>query len=137
MRLRHDSPHIAGWRRARIHKATKPATADDHWTETEDERAVPSAKEGDVWALADRTGYWLTCPRENCDQGVHLWHHGVDCPTHGVTTPEHPSCWTWTGSPEDGTLTANPSLQVLTTANGQPTHGCGFHGWLKNGVLAE
>jgi hypothetical protein len=46
------------------------------------------------------------------------------CAAHGLAG----SCWTWTGSPEAGDLSATPSLAVVGE--------CGFHGFLRGGVLA-
>lgn len=75
-------------------------------------------------------GYAICCPK--CLK-VHHWTTASNCPR----TPEgcahekaHTSCWTWTGSAEEGTLTASPSLFSVEALG-----GCGWHGWLQNGEL--
>lgn len=106
------------------------------------------AKPGDVWVVRgqDRTqswggnpdaadwpvvGYGLVCPNEACPDPVHFWTHAHDCPApSGPCKMGGPSCWTWTGSPEDGTLTASPSLYSPRSLG-----GCGWHGFLKAGEL--
>ena len=141
MRLRTDSGHIAGFKRVHelvgcdcdpemaagrqnaagiSHVAHDPAYAD-----------IPAAQLGDAWRITstsgELTGYALTCPNESCDQGVHFWTHAYDC---SPETREHSSCWTWTGAPEDGTLSAQPSLWVV-----QDRGGCGWHGFLTDGEM--
>lgn len=98
---------------------------DQDWSHT---LSVPPAQPGDVWRL--RAGYALTCPNERCDQGVHYWDHAWDCPLRQDANA--PPCWTWTGSPEEGTLTASPSLHVLAEKG-----GCGWHGWLRDGEMVS
>lgn len=135
MRLRTDSAHIAGWKRAHrlngcphagksaecVCRSMKPENA-----------SVPEAEPGDVWRTREGSadgpviGYGLTCPNERCDQGMHIWTHAYDCTDR---TPGH-SCWTWTGSPETDDLTATPSLHVMAELG-----GCGWHGWLRDGVM--
>lgn len=132
MRLRADSVHLAGWHRALLLGALTRKDGED-WSHT---LGVPAAQPGDVWRVQRQddsgglhfVGYALTCPKEDCDQGVHFWDHAWDCPQR--TDPLAPPCWTWTGSPEAGDLTANPSLHVLAEKG-----GCGWHGWLRNGEM--
>lgn len=111
--------------------------------------ATPPAEPGDTWRMRwhggyDKAGnrlegpvagYAICCPQ--CRE-VHHWTTADNCATKGQN-PEYPhsclhslsgslgSCWIWTGSAEDGTLTAHPSL----FASG----ACGWHGWLQNGDL--
>lgn len=90
----------------------------------------PDYPHGDVGPLA---GYAIGC--EKCG-GVRYWTTANNCASRralpgGGFTCDHEgksSCWDWTGSAEDGTLTAKPSLQDLGD--------CKWHGWLTNGELA-
>jgi hypothetical protein len=102
----------------------------------------PPAQPGDIWRLrwykqggeGPIAGYAICCPK--CGE-VHHWTQAANCArtvdtSSGVKVCAHSgtgSCWTWTGSAEEGTLTADPSLHA--------SGACGWHGWLKNGVLAE
>jgi len=143
MRLRRDNWHTAGQRRARDLGALDTSSWDREWAMRLFQ--VPAALVGDVWRVAVHDddgrchGFVLTCPVVSCDQGVHAWHHGSKCPARRSRSnpcalgdrPGMDSCWTWTGSAEAGTLTATPSLHS-PLADG----GCGFHGFLTNGVLA-
>lgn len=108
------------------------------------------AEPGDVWVLRSAPGesgrswaedevtagwpiigYGLTCPETKCEDGIHLWDHATGCPARFASGPcknGGPSCWTWTGQPEDDTLTGQPSLFM-------PTPGCGWHGYLRDGVM--
>lgn len=105
--------------------------------------ATPAAEPGDTWRVhwyrpIDYTGpellagYAICCP--GC-RHVHRWTGALNCASKreresGVVTCDHngvASCWTWTGSAEDGTLTASPSLHAVGA--------CGWHGWLQNGEL--
>jgi hypothetical protein len=52
---------------------------------------------------------------------------GTKCLHEGVG-----SCWQWTGSPEAGDLTASPSLWSVLEKG-----GCGYHGFLQNGILSD
>lgn len=102
---------------------------------------VEPARPGDVWRsrwkatreqeargeLGAIAGYAICCSK--CGE-VHWWTGAVNCkpcPHQGTS-----SCWNWSGSAEDGTLTASPSLHCLTDRG-----GCGYHGWLQNGVLSD
>jgi hypothetical protein len=131
MRLRADSLHIAGWKRSAALGARIPDPHDDVYMNA-DYAGIPPAEPGDVWILHNRNGevvgYGLTCPNEACEQGAHPWDHARDCPVR--TAPDAPPCWTWTGSIEDGSLTASPSLHVV-----KEWGGCGWHGWLRNGEM--
>lgn len=100
--------------------------------------ATPTAVPGDVWRVrwartigtnADGpiAGYAICC---SLCLRVHWWTTALNClpkpcPHEGVG-----SCWTWTGSAESNLLTASPSLHCLKEKG-----GCGFHGWLQNGIL--
>lgn len=72
--------------------------------------------------------YALTCPNAACEQGVHLWDHAYNCPVR--TDPDARPCWSWTGSADDSTLSASPSLHVMAELG-----GCGWHGWLRDGEM--
>lgn len=122
MRLRTDSAHLAGWHRALNLGALVQKPGED-WRDT---LAAPPAEPGDVWRL--HVGYALTCPKTDCTAGVHYWDHAWNCPRRYER--DAPSCWQWSGSPEDGTLSATPSLHVLAERG-----GCGWHGWLRNGQM--
>lgn len=110
--------------------------------------ATPPAEPGDTWrALWFRTeavaGYDICCP---ICKHVHAWTTALNCRSRRTRTGtredgttfeyvacDHStvgSCWRWTGSAEDGTLSASPSLWCQ-----QEKGGCGFHGYLTNGEL--
>lgn len=138
MRLRTDSAIIAGWMRAHEIKGCVKEPC-DHIAHDPKYNTVAPAQPGDVWRMyamvgdeAPRQripiGYYLTCPEPGCDQGGHSWTHAYDCKGYGHCSIGD-SCWTWTGSPEEGTLTASPSL-----FSPKP-FGCGWHGYLRNGVM--
>lgn len=116
--------------------------------------AIPPAQKGDVWRVFwyhdengqqvdDRiAGYAICCIV--CGQ-VHAWTSAGNCSQKvkrsyvdsGGKTVEYDSCahsgvsscWNWSGSAEEGTLTATPSLMVI------PGHGCSYHGWIRNGEI--
>lgn len=115
------------------------------------ERFEP-AQPGDTWRIrwyqegggGPVAGYAICCPR--CRK-IHHWSIATNCSgqktAHQYTdskgqariyeTCEHSgkaSCWDWTGSAEEGTLTARPSLHCTAP-------DCGWHGWLTDGVLKE
>jgi hypothetical protein len=104
VRLRTDSGHVAGWKR--VHELLGCSCSPEILAES----AKPSGERN-----------------EACPSGVHFWTHGHDC---GDRSREHVSCWTWTGSPDDGTLSAQPSLWVVPDLG-----GCGWHGFLTNGEM--
>lgn len=147
MRVRTDSLHIAGWKRAHDLLGcplTKPLSAEgrDHLAHHVSHRAewadVEPAAPGDVWILRNTNrgivGYALTCPKVDCHEGVHPWDHAYNCPVR--TEPDAPPCWSWSGSIEEGNLTAAPSLQVMTEIDGKPTGSCGYHGFLQSGQMS-
>jgi len=155
MRFRTDGWHFAdlkshGWDRERFVKEMgyPPEYIDEF-------EKVPKAEPGDVWRVHWRksdadgngidgpiAGYAICCIK--CGH-VHVWTTAGNCHK-GETTHEYTddkgvkhsykicehngtgSCWTWTGSAEDNTLSAFASLQVTDQK-------CGFHGWLENGYL--
>jgi hypothetical protein len=107
----------------------------------------PIAQPGDTWRVqwsgGPMAGYAICCP--GCKQ-VHHWctanncardipwtvvgsdgqeYSGMKCQHEGVG-----SCWNWSGSAEDGTLTATPSLHCTKDLG-----GCGWHGFLTNGEM--
>lgn len=153
MRLRTDDYHLAGWKRGAL-VGGRTDVAEQFLVDD-----VIEAVEGDVWVIRTmppgdedgwRTqswggdhedwpviGYALTCPNESCRFGVHEWTHASNCDQHfpaGGPRCAHQrdrtSCWTWSGSVLDGTLTASPSLHSPADLG-----GCGWHGWLRNGTL--
>lgn len=113
-------------------------------------RATPPAEPGDTWRLffhhegegdGPVAGYGICCP--GCRQ-VHYWSSASNCEPKVQRTGRNPdgsefsywtcehrerreSCWTWTGSAEEGTLSAYASLYAKGA--------CGWHGWLRNGEL--
>lgn len=138
MRFRTDNAHIA-----ELKALGKPFKQFNDWPTREQWDATPAAEPGDTWRLhwyrpIDYTGpellagYAICCP--GC-RHVHCWTGALNCASKreresGVVTCDHngvASCWTWTGSAEDGTLTASPSLHAVGA--------CGWHGWLQNGEL--
>lgn len=113
-------------------------------------RGTPHALPGDTWAIhwykqegvGPLAGYAICCPR--CG-GIHHWTSANNCKFQIRLVPYKDSdgndrtysvcghsgegsCWNWTGSPEENTLTGTPSLL---------NHGCGWHGFLTNGQLRE
>jgi hypothetical protein len=153
MRRRVDTYFTAGWKRAYA-LGNLPDAAPSVI-----ENPIPAAEPGDVWIIradpndwktqtwADQhedwpiVGYALTCPNERCRFGTHEWTHASNCNLK-ITSEvigsqprcqheaEHRSCWEWTGTIEEGTLTATPSL-LSPEASG----GCGWHGFLRNGEM--
>jgi hypothetical protein len=109
-----------------------------HWSKTEpanDGTNTNNVIEG----IGPLAGYALVCP--GCKR-VHAWTTANNCArtVKFMWVDEHgkqnegavcvhsgkSSCWNWTGSAKDGTLTATPSLL---------NHECGWHGFLTNGVM--
>lgn len=111
--------------------------------------ATEAARPGDVWRVrwykeggdGPTAGYAICCP--TCGH-IHTWttanncgqktipvkwtdKNGAEQTTMTCVHSGNSSCWQWTGSAEENTLTAHPSLLVRSE--------CGFHGWLQNGVL--
>jgi hypothetical protein len=110
----------------------------------------PKAEPGDVWRIYwyhhdDQghqlndwiAGYAICCL--GCGR-VHPWTQALNCgqkiqTEYGescIHVQNRTSCWTWTGSAEEGTLTASPSLQVVKE---RCEWGCGWHGYIQNGDL--
>jgi hypothetical protein len=133
MRLRTDSGFIAGWKFGHDRVGCRCGPDLNHVAHMPECADIPPAEPGDVWRLVtqagDLLGYTLVCPNPECSAGVHAWTHAGNCEHRDH--PAHASCWTWTGSPEDGTLTASPSLQVIASSAGD----CAWHGWLRNGEM--
>lgn len=48
-------------------------------------------------------------------------------------TPDSLPVWGWDGNFEHPTLT--PSINCVAEKNGQPTSGCGWHGYITAGVM--
>jgi hypothetical protein len=141
-RFRTDSAHYAELAatpdKAREYYANDPATL-------EVILRTPPPEPGDLWRItwhapegepSPLAGYAIACPR--CRE-VHRWTTANNCHVEevgGLCVHERSqnggrlgSCWTWTGSAEEGTLTATPSLHN--------SGGCGWHGFLTNGELRE
>lgn len=112
---------------------------------------VEPAQPGDCWrvrwcATGDQVGpiagYAICCPV--CKQ-VHSWTSARNCGSKrdrgaGIIACDHSgvgSCWIWSGSAEEGTLTAQPSLHAIDEGGraGDNAHGCGWHGRLRNGEM--
>jgi hypothetical protein len=148
MRFRTDGVHVAA-DAARLARG-KPMEwhrPSDLWLVSR----VPPAQPGDCWRVrwhgSDAiAGYALGCVK--CGD-VHYWTTALNCsqPKRSYTYVDRDgttktgyadyhsgngSCWTWTGSAEGGTLTASPSLHCLADKG-----GCGYHGWLQNGILSD
>lgn len=136
-RLRTDSAHLAD-DAARVDRGVEPL-----WHNADDPEllAMHVAMPGDTWRVrwhkeggeGPIAGYAICCPK--CRE-VHWWTGALNCGTRksdGVCAHSGvASCWEWTGSAEAGTLTASPSLHCLSDRG-----GCGWHGWLKDGVLTS
>lgn len=145
MRLRTDSSILAGYARTRELGVGAERFAQWPAETLADLDAIEPAKIGDVWRAHypsggqdHHVGYALTCPNEQCADGVHHWTWAGNC-SERVSGDEHRrcqhqldgvSCWAWTGSAEDSTLTAHPSLHSVVGRG-----GCGWHGWLRNGEM--
>lgn len=134
IRYRHDSAIYADYR---ARAARGEAISEFVLAEAGD---TPPAQPGDIWTVrwykatgrGPIAGYSICCPR--CLR-VHSWTTALNCGSRQGGVCQHNgtgSCWGWTGSAARGTLTASPSLHCIESAG-----GCGFHGWLQNGVIAE
>jgi len=111
----------------------------EQWKKHFDE--TPKAEKGDVWRIHwanDRgiAGYAICCIV--CGR-VHTWTQARNCSTKkGDGTCAHnsgenlSSCWNWSGSAEEGTLTATPSLMVVTEVC---EWHCNYHGFITNGEI--
>jgi hypothetical protein len=157
MHRRTDSWHEAGYKRAILLGARVdpridgPPHWDQRWLDMVNDGNFAVAEPGDVWQARvdshlsgvttsysdDVTwpigGYVLVCPLERCQFGAHLWTHASDCPGRSGGTCKRggaDSCWRWSGSIEDGDLTAEPSLYIPAVRG-----GCGWHGYLIHGEM--
>jgi hypothetical protein len=136
MRFRSDAWHFADHKR-KSHSREQLSS----WHYTPEQIAmiegIAPAQPGDTWrvhwyaaeGLGPICGYAICCPR--CTE-IHLWSTASNCASRIPDTAScaHSgvgSCWQWSGSAEDGTLTAQPSLYAV--------NACGWHGWLTNGEL--
>ncbi len=105
----------------------------EEWKETgvsaEEFEATPKAEPGDTWRIqwyasegeGPLAGYAICCP--GCGR-LHYWTTANNCKP--CTHSGKSSCWQWTGSAEQGTLTARPSLL---------SNACGWHGFLTDGEM--
>jgi hypothetical protein len=132
IRFRSDSSHVADLRA--VGKARPDYIGAEEWD------AVAAAQPGDTWRVhwykedADGNsmegpfaGYDICCP--GCRR-VHAWTTALNCLPKPCPHEGKGSCWQWTGSAEEGTLTASPSLYSVKEKG-----GCGWHGFLANGTL--
>lgn len=131
IRFRSDNPLIARFKAESRSERGTYGFSDDEWA------ATPAAQPGDIWRIlwhkppgvvGPLAGYDICCPQ--CGQ-VHSWTTALNCasrwPDGACDHSGVGSCWTWTGIAEEGTLSASPSLHA--------SGACGWHGWLKDGVL--
>jgi hypothetical protein len=126
MHFRTDGNHIADLKAQGI--------AYDEWYARALWDATPIAELGDTWRLTwyrryghgPIAGYAICCPL--CRQ-VHYWTTARNC-TNPCPHQGNSSCWTWTGSAEENRLSASPSLYCVKEYG-----GCGWHGFLTDGVL--
>jgi hypothetical protein len=141
IRLRTDHRYIAAMKA--LGKPRVESGDDPTWCTQEEWDATPAAEPGDIWGPVEwyghpgsLAGYDIACPK--CHD-VHGWTTARNCssrralPGGGFTCDHeaaHGSCWTWTGSAADGTLSASPSLHCDASIG-----GCGWHGFLTNGEL--
>lgn len=49
------------------------------------------------------------------------------------STPDRLNVWQWNGDLERPTIT--PSINCISEKDGKPTGGCGWHGFITNGVM--
>lgn len=144
MRFRTDNNTIA------LMKALGQPMIRADWCTPEEWDATEPAQPGDVWRLrwyaqngeGPIAGYAICCPK--CLR-VHHWSSAGNCGSRRerelpdgegtvggkYTMCDHQvargSCWDWTGSAEENTLSETPSLLETGT--------CGWHGYLTNGEL--
>lgn len=139
IRFRTDGWHFADLKA----KGTTAATMRNEYGYNEHDvarfEALPPAEPGDCWRVrwhkeegdGPIAGYAICCPL--C-KNIHAWTTASNCasrlPGGSCQHSGNGSCWNWTGSAEDGTLTASPSLYCQESLG-----GCGWHGWLQNGDL--
>jgi hypothetical protein len=140
MRFRTDQSYDY-YIRALIETAENPLDFVRDKNELKRIKKLEPAKPGDTWRIKWHStdtvaGYIICCPK--CLQ-LHHWTTANNCSkdvkdgicVHSRSTDggELGSCWEWTGSAEENTLTASPSLHA--------SGACGYHGWLRNGILTE
>jgi hypothetical protein len=131
------------------------------WPTREIWDATPPAQPGDTWRIrwggnqwpegqGPIAGYDICCIK--CKRN-HAWTTATNCeprvpwsvswtdPETGETRTSSGtkclhsgvgSCWQWTGSAEGNTLHASPSLWSVLEKG-----GCGYHGFLQNGILSD
>jgi hypothetical protein len=95
-------------------------------------RATPDAEPGDTWRIhwhsnegaGPVAGYAICCPK--C-KAIHHWTTALNCQPKPCQHEGKSSCWEWSGSAEENKLSASPSLYAVGA--------CGWHGWLREGVL--
>lgn len=158
LRPRKDSWYIAETKAKRPERVLPGESIE--WCSQEQWDATPPAQAGDCWrtrwalGVEERkagliegpiAGYAICCIK--CG-GVHCWTTATNCGTKREKTGTNPdgstftytscdhsgtgSCWQWSGSLEDGTLDAKPSLHCQLELG-----GCGYHGWLNSGTLTD
>ena len=71
-------------------------------------------------------GVWFTCPLEDCGHLVCVWFENPLNVEKVLKDVKPYPRWTRTGETLD-TLTLNPSIHLIGP-------GCGWHGWVRNGV---
>jgi hypothetical protein len=154
MRFRTDGWHFADmkshgteyvWGDKEVFDITPTAEPGDvwriHWAAAGTDGVIDSVRDKDL--VGPLAGYAICCIK--CGH-VHVWTTANNCSSPVEKTYKDSdgndktykscihsgtgSCWNWTGSAEDNTLTATPSLQCL-----QPD--CNFHGFITNGVVKD
>jgi hypothetical protein len=83
----------------------------------------------------DQPGEWQICGDES---GAYISYGcplrpGQSCGVPINTGEKRDRHWLWDGNKELPTLT--PSINCLSTVNGQPAAGCGWHGHITAGVV--
>lgn len=108
----------------------------DHGTMQRDDRCVwPSdvpvgsfsIEPGGVEGYAATAHILFVCPNgERC--GVLLGPEFA-----GRSSPDRLCVWKWDGNMDRPTIT--PSINCIAEKDGKPTGGCGWHGFITNGVM--
>lgn len=141
MRFRTDSWYIADKKAAGMEHHAWICEL-EQWNET------PKAEPGDVWRIhwhgGPIAGYAICCigcrrvhawtTALNCAQRFQQFHkdsEGKDIPYWTCPHQGTGSCWNWSGSAEEGTLTASPSLKVEPIGESP----CDWHGYIQNGDI--
>ena len=151
MRFRTDGWHFAD-KKAAGESFEDQCAPSDPWLALDSEarktwNETPKAEPGDVWRIHWKhddgngnqiddwiAGYAICCI--GCGR-VHNWTGARNCPQKitkewgesCIHRENHSSCWDWSGSAEEGTLTASPSLQVIADNPGE----CAWHGYIIQG----